>query len=87
MENAFGILKQTFYELGRLSELHVTPFPDAVVACCLLCNMLLNQDPNDVALLLEVHRLPLFFYYNCWNIFLVGRICESYAGLECCSPL
>jgi hypothetical protein len=65
LENAFGIMKQTFRELGRLSELHVTSFPDAIVACCLLHNMLLNQDPNDVALLLEVHRLPLFFCYDC----------------------
>ena len=64
MENAFNILKQIFRELGRLSELHVTSFVDAVVACCLLHNMLLNQDPNDVALPLEVHRLPSFFCYN-----------------------
>ena len=65
MENAFGILKQTFRELGRLSELHVTSFPNAVVACCLLHNMPLNQDLDDVALLLEVHTLHLFFYYEC----------------------
>lgn len=54
VENAFGILKQSFRELGRLSELHVTSLPDVIVACCLLYNMLLNQDPEDVALLLEV---------------------------------
>ena len=65
MENAFGILKQTFRELGWLSELHVTSFLDAAMACCLLHNMFLNQDPNDVTLLLEVYRLPSFFCYDC----------------------
>lgn len=54
VENAFGILKQSFCELGRLSEIHVTSFPDVIVACCLLHSMLLNQHLDDVALLLEV---------------------------------
>jgi hypothetical protein len=54
VENAFGFLKQSFRELGRQSELHVTSFPYVIVACCLLHNMLLNQDLDEVALLLEV---------------------------------
>jgi hypothetical protein len=54
VENAFGILKQTFRELLDITDLHVTFVPDAVVCCCLLHNVLLGQDPGEVARLLEI---------------------------------
>jgi hypothetical protein len=54
VENSFGILKQSFRELGRLSKMHVTTFPNVIVACCLLHNMLLNQNPDEVVFLLEI---------------------------------
>jgi hypothetical protein len=54
IENAFGILKQSFRELLDVTDLHVTFVPDAVVCCCLLHNVLLGQDPANVACLLEI---------------------------------
>ena len=52
IENAFGILKQSFRELLTITELNVTFVPDVVVCCALLHNVLLDQSPNEVA------RLP-----------------------------
>ena len=49
VENAFGILKQSFRELLDVTDLHVTFVPDVVIACCLLHNVLLGQDPQEVA--------------------------------------
>jgi hypothetical protein len=54
IENAFGILKQTFRELLHITDLHVAFLPDVVVCCCLLHNILLGQDPQAVARLLEI---------------------------------
>jgi hypothetical protein len=80
VENAFGILKQSFRELGRVSELHVTALPDVIVACCLLHNMLLNQHPNEVALLLEVRPALLFtskyadfLFPRCSHLFVITQ--------------
>jgi hypothetical protein len=53
VENAFGILKQSFRELLDVIDLYVTFVPDAVVCCCLLHNLLLGQDPPAMARLLE----------------------------------
>ena len=53
VENTFGILKQSFRELGKKSELHVTFLPDVVVACCYLHNLLLGQETHEVERLLE----------------------------------
>jgi hypothetical protein len=54
IENAFGILKQSFQELLDVTDLHVTFVPDAVVCCYLVHNVLLSQDPANVARLLEI---------------------------------
>jgi hypothetical protein len=57
IENAFGILKHSFRELLHVTDLHVAFVPDMVVCCCLLHNLLLGQDPDEVARLLEIlHR-------------------------------
>jgi hypothetical protein len=40
VENAFGILKQSFRELLDTIDLHVTFVPDIVICCCLLHNVL-----------------------------------------------
>jgi tellurite resistance protein len=54
IENAFGILKQSFKELLDIMDLHVTFLHDVVVFCSLLYNMFLGQSPDEVARLLEV---------------------------------
>jgi hypothetical protein len=42
IENAFGILKQSFRELLDTEDLHVAFIPDVVVCCCLLHNILFS---------------------------------------------
>ena len=54
VENAFGILKQTFHELLVKSDLSVTFLPDVITACALLHNVLLGQCHGDVERLLQV---------------------------------
>jgi hypothetical protein len=54
IENAFGILKQSFQELLDVTDLYVTFVPNVIVCCCLLHNVLLGQDPIDVARLFEI---------------------------------
>lgn len=54
VENAFGIFKQSFRELLNVTNLNVTFLPDVVVCCCILHNILLGQQPHQVARLLEV---------------------------------
>ena len=54
VENAFDILKHSFREHLDVTDLHITFFLDVVIACCLLYNVLLGQDPQEVAVLLEI---------------------------------
>jgi hypothetical protein len=54
VENSFGILKQSFRELLDVTDLHATFVPNIVVCCALLHNVLLEQEPDEVARLLEV---------------------------------
>ena len=54
VENAFGILKQSFRELHSATDLHVTLLPDVVVTCCILHNMLLGQSAEEVEALLAM---------------------------------
>ena len=56
VENAFGILKQTFRELLVKSDLSVTFLPDVITCCALLHNVLLGQSHGDVERLLQVLR-------------------------------
>jgi hypothetical protein len=54
VENAFGILKQSWRELLLKSELDVAHLPDVILSCCLLHNLLLGQASVEVEVLLEV---------------------------------
>ena len=54
VENAFGILKQTFRELLTKSDLIVAFLPDVILACAILHNVLLGQSHNNVENLLQV---------------------------------
>ena len=54
VENAFGILKQTFRELYGTSDLHVTLLLDVVVCCSILHNLMLGQSAEEVERLLEM---------------------------------
>ena len=54
VENAFGILKQTFRELLVKSDLSVTFLPDVITCCAILHNVLLGQSHGDVERLLQV---------------------------------
>jgi hypothetical protein len=49
VENAFGILKQTWRKLLLKSDQTVTFMPDLIAAYCILHNILLGQMPEDVA--------------------------------------
>jgi hypothetical protein len=60
VENAFGLLKQTFRELLGKSSLQVTFLPDVILCCAILHNMLLGQSHEDVEQLLEVLQLEGF---------------------------
>jgi hypothetical protein len=54
VENAFGILKQTFRELLVKSELQVAFRPDVILYCVILHNVLLGQSHEEIEQLLEV---------------------------------
>jgi hypothetical protein len=54
VENAFGILKQTWRELLHKTELEVTYLPDVITACAILHNLLLGQTTADVERLLGI---------------------------------
>jgi hypothetical protein len=54
VENAFGLLKQTFRELLTKSDLHVAFLPDVILTCAILHNILLGQSHEQVQNLLEV---------------------------------
>jgi hypothetical protein len=56
VENAFGILKQTFRELLVKSELDIVFLPDVIMCCAILHNVLLEQSHDEVEQLLEVLR-------------------------------
>jgi len=48
VKNAFGIIKQSFRESQGVLELDIAFFPDMVVCCCILHNILLRQSHEDV---------------------------------------
>jgi hypothetical protein len=60
VENAFGILKQTFRELLVKSQLHVTFLPDVIICCAILHNVLLGQSQDQVEQLLHILRTEGF---------------------------
>jgi hypothetical protein len=56
VENAFGILKQTFRELLVKSELDVVFLPDVITCFAILYNVLLRQSHDEVEQLLQILR-------------------------------
>jgi hypothetical protein len=60
VENAFGILKQTFRELLVKTQLHVTFLPDVIICCAILHNVLLGQFQDQVEQLLNILRTEGF---------------------------
>ena len=56
VENAFGILKQSFRELLVKSDLALTFLPDVILSCAILHNILLGQSHEEVEALLELLR-------------------------------
>lgn len=54
VENAFGILKQTFRELLEKSYLSVAFLPDVILSCAILHNVLLGQSHEEVEELLQI---------------------------------
>jgi len=54
VENAFGILKLTFQELMKKSDLHVAFLFDITIMCTILHNVLLGQSHDEVKNLLQV---------------------------------
>ena len=72
VENAFGILKQTFRELLTKSDLNVAFLPDVIMACAILHNMLLGQSHEEVENLLQVLRTEG----------LDGEVVDEAAGFE-----
>ena len=57
VENAFGIMKQSFRELLVKFELSLTFLPHVITYCALLHNVLLGQSHEQVEQLLEVLRV------------------------------
>jgi hypothetical protein len=56
VENAFGILKQTFWELLVKSDLDVIFLPDVITYCAILHNILLGQSHGEVEQFMQVLR-------------------------------
>ena len=56
VENAFGILKQTFREFLVKSDMQVVFLHDVITCCAISHNMLLGQTHGDVERLLQVLR-------------------------------
>jgi hypothetical protein len=56
VENALGIIKQTFKELLVKSELDVVFLPDVITCCAILHNILLGQSHNEVEQLMQELR-------------------------------
>ena len=54
VENAFGILKQTFRELLVKSKLDVVFLPDVITCCAIFYNILLGQSHNQVEQFMQV---------------------------------
>ena len=72
VENAFGILKQTFQELLLKSDLDVAFLPDVILCCAILHNMLLGQSHEEVENLFQILR----------DEGLHGEVVDDVAGTE-----
>jgi hypothetical protein len=55
VENAFGILKQTSWELLIKSKLDVVFLPNVITCCAMLYNTLLRQSHGEVEQFMQVH--------------------------------
>lgn len=54
MDNAFGVLKETWSELEGKTKLNLKYLPDVFTTCIILHNALLNQGEIDAKCLLEL---------------------------------
>lgn len=54
VENAFALLKLSFWKVHGKCELDVSIVPDVVTCCAILHNLLLKESHEDVERLLEV---------------------------------
>ena len=72
VENAFGILKQTFRELLIKSDLDVAFLPDVILCCAILHNMLLGQSHEEVENFFQFLR----------DEGLYGEVGDGVAGVE-----
>jgi hypothetical protein len=70
VEDAFGIMKQTFRELLVKSELHVVFLPDVIICSAILYNVLFGQSHEEVEQLLQV----------LWNEGLDGEVLDEDPG-------
>jgi hypothetical protein len=48
VENAFGLLKENWREMGKKIDLHITIVPDVFYCCCILHNLTIQQGLVDV---------------------------------------
>jgi hypothetical protein len=48
VENAFGLLKENWREMGKKTNLHITIVPDIFYCCCILHNLTIRQGLMDV---------------------------------------
>jgi hypothetical protein len=73
VENAFGLLKENWCEMGKKTDLHVTIVPDVFYCCYILHNLTSRQGIVDVEEVMRRIRLeadeevtqwlPLLCYY------------------------
>jgi hypothetical protein len=47
VENAFGLLKENWWELGGKTDLNITIVPDVVYSCCILHNHTIRRGTVD----------------------------------------
>ena len=57
VENAFGLLKENWREMGKRTDLNITIVPDVFYCCCILHNMTIKQGSVDVEELMRRIRV------------------------------
>jgi hypothetical protein len=48
VENAFGLLKENWREMGRKTDLHISIVPDVFYCCCILHNLTIQKGIVDI---------------------------------------
>jgi hypothetical protein len=57
VENAFGLLKENWREMGKKTDLHITIVPDVFYYCCVLHNLTIRRGFVNIEELM--HRIVL----------------------------